>query len=63
MKILQKINQIIAKINLSNKEDGHSSDRMPPMIIKKEKDSNKIARNKWGFPINENQPVFFKNRK
>jgi len=51
MKLLQKISQIIAKINLSNKDKGHSSDRMPPMLIRKEKESNKVKRNRWGFPI------------
>ncbi len=51
MKLLQKISQIITKINLSNKDKGHSSDRMPPMLIRKEKESNKVKRNRWGFPI------------
>jgi len=63
MKLLKKISQIIAKINLSNKGNGHSSDRMPPMLIAKEKDANKIERNKWGFPVNKNPPAFFRNRK
>lgn len=63
MKILDKISQIIAKINLSNKDKGHSSDRMPPMIIKEKKDANKVERNKWGFPVNKNPPAFFRNRK
>jgi len=63
MKLLNKINQIIAKINLSNKDKGHSSDSMPPMLIAKEKDANKIERNKWGFPVNKNPPAFFRNRK
>lgn len=63
MKILDKIRQIIAKINLSNKDKGHSSDSMPPMIIAKEKDANKVERNKWGFPVNRNLPTFFKTRK
>ena len=39
MKLLKKISQIIAKINLSNKDKGHSSDSMPPMIIAKEKEA------------------------
>lgn len=50
MKLLQKISEIITKINLSNKDKGHSSDRMPPMLIRKEKESNKVKRNRWGFP-------------
>jgi len=63
MKLLKRIGEIIAKINLSNKDEGHSSDSMPPMLIAKEKDANKIERNKWGFPVNKNPPAFFRNRK
>jgi len=63
MKLLKKIGEIIAKINLSNKDKGHSSDSMPPMLIAKEKDANKIERNKWGFPVNKNPPAFFRDRK
>lgn len=63
MKLLKKIRQIIAKINLSNKDKGHSSDSMPPMIIKEKKEANKVERNKWGFPVNRNLPTFFKTRK
>ena len=63
MKLLKRIGEIIAKINLSNKDKGHSSDSMPPMLIAKEKDANKIERNKWGFPVNKNPPAFFRDRK
>ena len=63
MKLLKRIGEIIAKINLSNKDKGHSSDSMPPMLIVKEKDANKIERNKWGFPVNKNPPAFFRDRK
>ena len=63
MKLLKKIGEIIAKINLSNKDKGHSSNSMPPMLIAKEKDANKIERNKWGFPVNKNPPAFFRDRK
>ena len=63
MKLLKRIGEIIAKINLSNKDEGHSSDSMPPMLIAKEKDANKIERNKWGFPVNKNPPTFFRDRK
>jgi len=63
MKLLKKIGEIITKINLSNKDEGHSSDSMPPMLIAKEKDANKVERNKWGFPINKNSPAFLKKRK
>ena len=51
MKLLNKIREIITKINLSNKDKGHSSDRMPPTLITKEKEPNKLKRNRWGFPI------------
>ena len=63
MKILSKIREIITKINSSNKDQKHSSDRMPPMLIAKEKDANKIERNKWGFPVNKKPPAFFRDRK
>ena len=51
MKLLDKISQIITKINSSNKDKGHSSDKMIPTTIPKKKESNKVRRNRWGFPI------------
>lgn len=53
MKILDKIRQIITKKKEVNKEP----------LIAKEKDANKVERNKWGFPINKNPPAFFRDRK
>jgi len=53
MKILDKIRQIITKKKEVNKK---------PLIVK-EKDANKVERNKWGFPINKNPPAFFRDRK
>lgn len=53
MKLLKRIGEIIIKKKEVNK--------VP--IITKEKDANKVERNKWGFPINKNPPAFFKNRK
>jgi hypothetical protein len=53
MKILDKIRQIITKKKEVNKKP----------LIAKEKDANKVERNKWGFPINKNPPAFFRDRK
>ena len=46
----KNINKINVNNNLANKDKGHSSDRMPPILIAKKKELNKIERNKYGFP-------------